>query len=82
MRLRGPCDAAEQEALQACEELRPWMRREFGWPLTELGNARLRKGDFAGAEESYLAAHQNAWLPNRGLPCCGWPKDESTKLLR
>ncbi|SNY95877.1 tetratricopeptide repeat protein [Halomonas sp. hl-4] len=67
MRLRGPCDAAEQEALQACEELRPWMRREFGWPLTELGNARLRKGDFAGAEESYLAAHQNAWLPQPGL---------------
>jgi len=30
MRLRGPCDAAEQEALLACEELRPWMRREFG----------------------------------------------------
>lgn len=67
MRLRGPCDAAEQEALQACEELRPWMRREFGWPLTELGNARLRKGDFAGAEEAFLAAHQNAWLPQPGF---------------
>lgn len=67
MRLRGPCDAAEQEALLACEELRPWMRREFGWPLTELGNARLRKGDFAGAEEAFLAAYQNAWLPQPGL---------------
>ncbi|GGY61233.1 hypothetical protein [Marinobacter zhanjiangensis] len=67
LRLRGPCDAAEQEALQACEELRPWMRREFGWPLTELGNSRLRKGDFVGAEEAYLAAHQNAWLPQPGL---------------
>lgn len=67
MRLRGPCDAAEQEALRACEELRPWMRREYGWPLTELGNARLRKGDFAGAEEAFLAAHQNAWLPQPGL---------------
>ncbi|MEF8794610.1 hypothetical protein [Thiohalorhabdus sp.] len=67
MRLRGPCDAAEQEALQACEELRPWMRREFGWPLTELGNARLRKGDLAGAEEAFLAAHRNAWLPQPGL---------------
>ncbi|WP_111642836.1 ATP-binding protein [Marinimicrobium alkaliphilum] len=67
MRLRGPCDAAEQEALLACEELRPWMRREYGWPLTELGNARLRKGDFVGAEEAFLAAHQNAWLPQPGL---------------
>lgn len=67
MRLRGPFDLAEQEALLACEELRPWMRREFGWPLTELGNARLHKGDFAGAEEAYIAAHQNAWLPQPGL---------------
>ncbi|MGM0857804.1 MAG: hypothetical protein ACQEW0_12080 [Pseudomonadota bacterium] len=67
MRLRGPCDAAEEEALLACEELRPWMRREYGWPLTELGNARLRKGDFAGAEEAFLAAHQNAWLPQPGF---------------
>ncbi|GHE22035.1 hypothetical protein [Halomonas urumqiensis] len=67
MRLRGPCDAAEQEALLACEELRPWMRREYGWPLTELGNARLRKGDFTGAEEAFLAAHENAWLPQPGL---------------
>ncbi len=67
MRLRGPCDAAEQEALLACEELRPWMRREFGWPLTELGKARLQKGDLAGAEEAFLAAHDNAWSPQPGL---------------
>ena len=67
LRMRGPCDAAEQEALLACEELRPWMRREYGWPLTELGNVRLRKGDFAGAEEAFLAAHQNAWSPQPGL---------------
>lgn len=67
LRMRGPCGAAEQEALLACEELRPWMRREYGWPLTELGNVRLRKGDFAGAEESFLAAHQNAWSPEPGL---------------
>jgi hypothetical protein len=29
LRLSGPCDQAEAEALRACEELRPWMRREF-----------------------------------------------------
>ena len=67
MRMRGPYEAAEQEALLACEELRPWMRREYGWPLTELGNVRLRKGDFSGAEEAFLAAHQNAWSPQPGL---------------
>ncbi len=67
LRVSGPCDAAEAEALGACEELRPWMRREFGWPLVELGNIRLRKGDLAGAEEAFLGAHQNAWSPNPGL---------------
>lgn len=67
LRLRGPCDAAEQEALRACDELRPWMRREFGWPLTELGNIRLRKGDLVGAEEAFLAAHEHAWDPQPGL---------------
>lgn len=67
LRMRGPWMAAEEEALLACEELRPWMRREYGWPLTELGNVRFRKGDFAGAEEAFLAAHQNAWSPQPGL---------------
>jgi tetratricopeptide (TPR) repeat protein len=84
MRLRGPCDAAEQEALKACEELRPWMRREFGWPLTELGNVRLRKGDLAGAEEAFLAAHQNAWLPQPGLALLRWAQgrvEEACSLI-
>lgn len=67
LRLRGSCAEAEEEALHACEELRPWMRREFGWPLTELGTIRLRKGDLAGAEEAFLAAHENGWDPQPGL---------------
>lgn len=67
LRISGPCDLAEHEALEACEELRPWMRREFGWPLTELGNIRLRKGDLEGAEEAFLAAHENSWMPEPGL---------------
>lgn len=65
--LRGSCDEAEEEALHACEELRPWMRREYGWPLTELGRIRLRKGDLFGAEEAFLAAHENGWDPQPGL---------------
>lgn len=67
LRISGPCDAAEEEALRACDELRPWMRREFGWPLVELGNIRLRKGDLAGAEEAFRAAHSHAWAPHPGL---------------
>ena len=43
------------------------MRREFGWPLVELGNIRLRKGDLAGAEEAFMAAHERAWSPQPGL---------------
>ncbi len=67
LRLSGPCERAEQEALEACEELRPWMRREFGWPLTELGNIRLRRGDLEGAEEAFVAAHEHSWMPEPGL---------------
>jgi tetratricopeptide (TPR) repeat protein len=67
LRLRGACHEAEQEALAACEELRPYLRREFGWPLTELGSIRLRMGDVAGAEEAFLAAHAAGWDPQPGL---------------
>ena len=67
LHLRGSCDEAEEEALGACEDLRPWMRREYGWPLTVLGAIRLRKGDIAGAEQAFVAAHENAWDPQPGL---------------
>jgi tetratricopeptide (TPR) repeat protein len=67
LRLRGACDEAEQEALAACEELSPYLRREMGWPLSELGRIRLRKGDIDGAEEALLAAHRLGWEPQPGL---------------
>jgi len=67
LRLRGSCIEAETEAFRACEELRPFLRREFGWPLTELGQIRLRRGDIQGAEEAFLAAHQAGWDPEPGL---------------
>ncbi len=67
LRLRGSCAEAEAEVLRACDELRPWLRREFGWPLTELGTIRLRRGDLAGAEEAFLAARTHGWDPQPGL---------------
>lgn len=67
LRLSGPGDAAEAEALHACEELRPWLRREYGWPLVELGDIRFRRGDLSGAEEAFLTAHQRGWSPQPGL---------------
>src|SRR5215207_8047587 len=67
LRLRGSCEEAEREALGACEELRPYLRREMGWPLTELGRIRLRRGDIEGAEQALLAAHAAGWDPQPGL---------------
>jgi tetratricopeptide (TPR) repeat protein len=67
LRISGPADAAEREAIAACDELRPWMRREFGWPLVELGDIRLRRGDLEGAAAAYAEAHQHAWTPHPGL---------------
>jgi tetratricopeptide (TPR) repeat protein len=67
LRLRGSCDEAEREVRGACEELRPYLRRELGWPLSELGRIRLRKGDVAGAEQALLAAHRAGWDPQPGL---------------
>ena len=67
LRLRGACNEAERVALGACEELRPYLRREMGWPLTELGRIRLRTGDIEGAEEALLAADRVGWDPQPGL---------------
>jgi tetratricopeptide (TPR) repeat protein len=67
LRLRGSCNEAETQALVACEELRPYVRRELGWPLNELGRIRLHKGDIAGAEEALLEAHRAGWDPQPGL---------------
>jgi tetratricopeptide (TPR) repeat protein len=67
LRLRGSCEEAEQQALRACEELRPYLQRELGWPLTELGRIRLNMGDIDGAEEVLLAAHRAGWDPEPGL---------------
>jgi tetratricopeptide (TPR) repeat protein len=67
LRLRGCCAEAESEALLACDELRPYLRRELGWPLTELGRIRLRRGDVDGAEVSFREAHEVGWDPQPGL---------------
>jgi hypothetical protein len=67
LRLRGSCEEAESQALAACEELRPYLRRELGWPLTELARIRLQKRDIAGAEDALLGAHRAGWDPQPGL---------------
>src|SRR5919107_803416 len=67
LRLRGSFVEAETQVLLACEELRPYLRRELGWPLSELGRIRLRKGDIDGAEDALLAAHRLGWDAQPGL---------------
>jgi tetratricopeptide (TPR) repeat protein len=67
LRLRGLCHDAEVQALLACDELRPYLRRELGWPLTELGRIRLRRGDIDGAEHAFMAAHHAGWDAQPGL---------------
>jgi tetratricopeptide (TPR) repeat protein len=66
LRLRGSSADAEKEALLACEELRPYLRREYGWPLTELGRVRLQTGDLDGAEQAFVAAQEAGWDPQPG----------------
>ena len=67
LRLRGSCNEAESQALIACEELRPYLVRELGWPLNELARIRLHKRDLAGAEEASVAAQRAGWDPQPGL---------------
>lgn len=66
LRLRGDCEQAEDEALAACRDLRPTLRREFGWPLSELGRIRLQRGDLDGAEAAFLEAYETGWEPQPG----------------
>lgn len=67
LRLRGSCRQAEEQVLLACDELRPYVRRELGWPLSELGQIRLRRGDLMGAAEALGAARDAGWLAEPGL---------------
>ena len=76
LRLRGDCEAAEHEASAACDELRPYLRRELGWPLSELGRIRLQRGDVAGAETAFLEAHDCGWDAQPGLALVHLAKNE------
>lgn len=82
MRLRGWSAQAEQEALLACDELRPYLRRELGWPLTELGRIRLRRGNIEGAEEAFRAAHEIGWDPQPGLALVDLAKGDVESAMR
>ena len=67
LRQRGQWRDARREAQTACAELRPYLRRELGWPLAELGQIHLCAGEIDVAEEAFLEAHEVGWDARHGL---------------
>ncbi|MGH3133525.1 MAG: adenylate/guanylate cyclase domain-containing protein [Gaiellaceae bacterium] len=67
MRLRGDWPAAEKQAVAACEELQDFDRSITAGGHYEIGEIRRRRGDFAGAEESYATASELGRTNQPGL---------------
>ena len=66
-RLRGEWPQAEEQALQACEELHDYNRFVSAFGFYEIGEIRRRRGDFAAAEEAYRKASELGRDPQPGL---------------
>jgi class 3 adenylate cyclase len=67
LRLRGDWDAAEEQAVSACEELRGFDAWTTAVGFYEIGEIRRRRGDFAAAEEAYKQAKEWGRDPQPGL---------------
>jgi class 3 adenylate cyclase len=58
MRLQGDWDRAEEQAVQACDELGGYFDLITAAGFYEIGEIRRRRGDFAAAEEAYGKASE------------------------
>jgi class 3 adenylate cyclase len=67
MRLQGDWPTAEEQAVQACEELGAFDPYTTGAGFYEIGEIRRRRGDFAAAEEAYRQAKEWGRDPQPGL---------------
>jgi class 3 adenylate cyclase len=67
LRLRGDWSAAEAQATAACEELRDFDQFITASGHYEIGEIRRRRGDVAGAEESYAVSNELGRDPQPGL---------------
>jgi len=67
MRLRGAWTEAEQEARRACEELKDFCLDYAAGAFYEVGEIRLRIGDFPSAEAAFNQAHEIGKDPQPGL---------------
>jgi class 3 adenylate cyclase len=67
-RMRGAWPEAEEEARQACIELEQFgLLIGLGWGNYEIGEVRLRMGDFTAAEEAFRRAYEYGRDPEPGL---------------
>ncbi|HEY7003105.1 MAG TPA: adenylate/guanylate cyclase domain-containing protein [Gaiellaceae bacterium] len=66
-RLQGDWSRAEEQAVQACEELQGFDAWTTAAGFYEVGEIRRRRGDFAAAEESYGLAKEWGRDPQPGL---------------
>jgi class 3 adenylate cyclase len=67
LRLRGDWPKAEEQAIQACEELHDYNRSVTAAGFYEIGEIRRRQGDFAAAEEAYRKSDELGRDPQPGL---------------
>jgi class 3 adenylate cyclase len=69
MRLQGDWDRAEEQAVQACDELGGYFNLITAAGFYEIGEIRRRRGDFAEAEEAYRKASElgNSTQPGLAL---------------
>lgn len=67
LRLQGDWTGAEEQAVQACEELRSYDAWTTAAGFYEIGEIRRRRGDFAAAEEAYAQAKEWGRDPQPGL---------------
>jgi class 3 adenylate cyclase len=67
LRLRGEWPKAEEQAVQACEELRDYNHFVTAGGFYEIGEIRRRRGDFAAAEEAYAKASELGHSTEPGL---------------
>jgi class 3 adenylate cyclase len=67
MRLRGEWPQAEEQAVEACAELRDYNVFVTAAGYYEIGEIRRRRGDFAAAEEAYAMARDFGREPEPGL---------------
>jgi len=67
MRLQGDWDRAEEQAVQACDELGGYFDIITAAGFYEIGEIRRRRGDFAAAEEAYRKTNELGWTNQPGL---------------